>query len=219
MSVVEQKRPSPSLDEHSPGPQVGGEGIYFRKAPAGISLQLGALGIVLALLSAAFADLFDTAAQGIVIPVAFSVGAIAIFVGGIMNFRAGIMVAGVIGCLYGAFWLSVGILLQFNAAVLQKAVGAAHFGDAFGTYLLIWGVMSLGLCLPVLFVSKVVLAQQFLLAIVFFFLAAGFYALPDGADTLKIGGYLGLVDALICFYISIALTTNETAGKTVVPMP
>ena len=219
MTTATHPSPSPSLDEPSPAPVTGGEGIYFRKAPAGISLQLGALGIVLGLLSAAFANLFDTAAQGIIIPVAFSVGAIAIFIGGVLNFRAGIMVAGVIGCLYGTFWLSVALLLQFNAATLQTAVGVAHFGDAFGTYLLIWGVVSLGLCMPVYFVSKVILAQQFLLAVVFFFLAAAFYALPGGTDTLKIGGYLGIVDALICFYISISLTTNETAGKTVLPLP
>ena len=219
MTAVTDKRPSPSLDEPSPAPETGGEGIYFRKAPAGISLQLGALGIVLGLLSAAFAGLFDTAAMGIIIPVAFSVGAVAIFVGGVINFRAGIMVAGVIGCLYGAFWLSVGILLQFSAAPLQSALGADTFGDAFGTYLLIWGVMSLGLCVPVIFVSKVVLAQQFLLAVVFFFLAAAFYSLPGGTGLLKVGGYLGLADSLICFYISISLTTNETAGKTVLPLP
>jgi succinate-acetate transporter protein len=196
-----------------------GAGIYFAKAPAGISLQLGALGIVLGLLSAAYADLFSTAAAGIVIPVAFSVGAIAIFTGGVMNFRAGIMVAGVIGCLYGAFWLSIGILLQFTAGSLQTSVGVDDFGNAFGTYLLIWAIVSLGLCLPVLFVSKVVFAQQFLLAIVFFVLAIGAYSLPGGTGANKLAGWLGIIDALICFYVSITLTTNETAGKTVLPLP
>lgn len=185
--------------------------------PAGISLQLGALGIVLALLSAAEANLFDTKALGFVVPVALSVGAVAIFVGGIINFRAGIMVAGVIGCLYGAFWLSVGILLQVTAAPLTKAVGASVFGHAFGTYLLLWGIMSLGLCVPVLFVSKVVLAQQFILALVFFVLAFGAFSSTTGLN--KLGGYLGLVDAALCYYICISLTSSETAGKTVLPLP
>jgi succinate-acetate transporter protein len=216
MTITEQARPS--LDAHVLETESGA-GIYFAKAPAGISLQLGALGIVLGLLSAAYANLFSTAAAGIVVPVAFSVGAIAIFTGGIMNFRAGIMVAGVIGCLYGAFWLSIGVLLQFSAAPLQASVGIDNFGNAFGTYLLIWAVVSLGLCLPVMYVSKVVLAQQFLLAVVFFALAIGAYSLPGGTGANKLAGWLGIIDALICFYVSITLTTNETAGKTVLPLP
>lgn len=195
-----------------------GSGLYFPKFPAGIALQLGALSIVLGLLSAAKAELFNPAATGIVIPVAFSVGAIAIFAGGLLNFRAGIMIAGVIGCLYGAFWLSAGILLQFTAGGLVKAAGAGGFGDAFGTYLFIWGVMSAGLCLPLVWVSKVVLAQQALLAAVFFVLSFGAFA-TDGTSWNKTGGWLGMIDAALCFYIAITLVTNETAGKPVLPLP
>ena len=207
------------LDEQAPLPVMPtGPGMSFPQIPAGIALQLGALGIVLALLSCAEAKLFSPMALGIVVPVAFSVGAVAIFAGGLINFRAGILVAGVIGCLYGAFWLSVGLLLQFTAGGLVKAVGAGGFGDAFGTYLLLWGIMSLGLCLPVYFVSKVVFAQQLLLAVVFFVLAAGAYS-TDGASLNQLGGYLGILDAMFCFYISMSLITNETAGKTVLPLP
>jgi len=194
-----------------------GSGVYYAKVPAGISLQLGALSIVLGLLSAANAEIYDPAATGIVIPVAFSIGALAILLGGLINFRAGIMVAGVIGCLYGAFWLSMGLLLQFNAAKLSTAAGPG-FGDALGTYFLIWGVMSAALCLPVMYVSKVVLFQQALLAVVFFVLAFGAMA-NDGTSWNKLGGWLGIIDALVCLYISTTLTTNETAGKPVLPLP
>ena len=169
------------------------------------------------MLSLAEANLFPTAAIGIIVPLAFSIGAVAIFAGGIINFRAGIMVAGVIGCLYGTFWLSVAILLQITKTPLAASVGATAFGHAFGWYLILWGVMSLGLCLPVAFVSKVVLAQQFILSIVFFFLAASFYG--SSTNMGKIGGWLGIVDAAICFYICISLTTNDTAKKTVLPLP
>jgi succinate-acetate transporter protein len=212
MTAVMEKSPAvaPALTD--------GTGVYFPKMPAGISLQLGALSIVLGLLSAAYAELFDPAATGIVIPVAFSIGAVVIFTGGLINFRAGIMVAGVIGCLYGAFWLSMGLLLQFKASELVTTAGAPAFGDALGTYLLIWGVMSAALCLPVMYVSKVVLTQQALLAVVFFVLAFGAFA-ADGTSWNKLGGWLGIVDALLCLYISTTLVTNETAGKPVLPLP
>lgn len=219
-TVPAQATPIDVIDLDSPPrPEpASGAGSAFPLVPAGIALQLGALSIVLGLLSCAEAKLFDPGALGIVVPVAFSVGAVAIFAGGLINFRAGILVAGVIGCLYGAFWLSVGLLLSFNAGGLVKAVGPGAFGDAFGTYLLIWGIMSAGLALPVFFVSKVVFAQQALLAVVFFVLAAGAYA-QDGVGLNQFGGYLGLVDAAFCFYISMSLVTNETAGKTLLPLP
>lgn len=196
---------------------VDGSGVYFPKFPAGIALQLGALSIVLGLLSAANAELFNPAATGIVIPCAFSVGAIAIFTGGLINFRAGIMIAGVIGCLYGAFWLSAGILLQFTAADIVAGSSAGDFGDAFGTYLFIWGIVSMALAIPLVWVSRTVLIQQVLLGVVFFALAFGAMAGSTGWNQL--GGWLGLLDAAMCLYIATSLFTNETAGKPVLPLP
>lgn len=201
---------------------AGGSGTYFPTVPAGISLQLGALSIVLGLLSCAFAHVFDPKALGIIIPVAFSVGAIAIFTGGIINFRAGIMVAGVIGVLYGTFWISLGITLQFTSKQLtsgSSGISAATFGNAFGTYLILWAIISLGLALPVYFVSKVVFIQQFLLGVVFIVLAVSFFQHAGGVTVGKIGGVLGIIDALFCFYISMSLVTNETVGKTLLPLP
>ena len=217
-------RPHPAPSETAdPLPPVepaatGGAGVAYPAIPAGIALQLGALGIVLAMLSLANAGLYNATAAGIVIPIAFSIGAVAIFTGGIINFRAGILVAGVIGCLYGMFWLSVGILLEFTAKDTIAAAGAGAFGDALGSYYLIWGIMSLGLALPVYFVSKVVFTQQWLLAVVFFVLAAAEYK-ATGTGLAKAGGYLGIIDAVFCFYISMSLVTNETAGKTILPLP
>jgi succinate-acetate transporter protein len=205
--------------EHVSAAPTSGAGVDYPSIPAGIALQLGALGIVLGLLSCAYAHVFDVAAAGIIIPVAFSVGAIAIFVGGLINFRAGILVAGCIGCLYGAFWLSIGYLLQFSAAGLVTTVGGKNFGHALGTYFLIWGIMSLGLCLPVYFVSKVVFTQQLILAVVFFVLAIGEVSTTHSNGIIQVGGFLGILDALFCFYISMSLITNETAGKTILPLP
>lgn len=201
-----------------PAATAGGAGVAYPAIPAGIALQLGALSIALGLLSCAFAHVFDPSAMGIIVPVAFSVGAVAIFAGGIINFRAGILIAGVIGCLYGAFWLSLGLLLQFTAGGLTKLSGPENFGNAFSTYLGIWAIMSLGLALPLWWVSKTVFAQQVLLGIVFVVLSAG-VSMTDGDSVLKLGGVLGIIDALMCFYIAMSLVTNETAGKTVLPLP
>ena len=196
---------------------TGGAGVFYAAYPLGIALQLGALGVVLALLSAANAELFNQAATGFIVPVALGVGAIAITAGGLINFRAGSLIAGVIGVLYGTFWLSVGLLLLLSAGGLTEAVGPAGFGDAFGTYLFIWGVVSGFLALGTLYVNKIVFAQQALLTVVFFVLAFGQMSAPGGSGLINLGGWLGLVDAGIAMYISAALIVNDTAGKDVLP--
>jgi succinate-acetate transporter protein len=36
---------------------------------------------------------------------------------------------------------------------------------------------------------------------------------------LKLGGWLSLIDGILAFIVAIALVSNETAGKTVIPLP
>ncbi|WP_158276546.1 MULTISPECIES: acetate uptake transporter [Solirubrobacterales] len=196
---------------------TGGAGLLFPNVPLGIALQLGALGIVLGLLSAANAELFSPAATGVVLPVAFSVGAIGIFAGGIINFRAGLLIAGVIGALYGTFWLSFGLLVQFFAAGVGEAAGPAALGDAIGTYLVIWAIVSGFLAVATFYVNRIVFAQQLLLTVVFLVLGLANMSAPGGTGLTQLGGWLGLVDALMALYISAALVINDTAGKELLP--
>lgn len=86
------------------------------------------LAVVLSLLSVGNAKWIPEAASGIVTPVALSVGAVGITIGGLWNFRAGSLLGGAFGVLYGAFWLSFGLLTQISAAGL-----AVDFGKALGT--------------------------------------------------------------------------------------
>lgn len=196
---------------------TGGAGLMFAAVPLGIALQLGALGIVLGLLSAANAEVFNDAATGVVLPVAYSVGAIGIFAGGIINFRAGLLIAGVIGVLYGTFWLSFGLLVQFFAAGVGEAAGPAALGDAIGTYLIIWAIVSGFLAVATYFVNRIVFAQQALLAVVFLVLGLANISAPGGQGMTEFGGFIGMLDAFLALYISAALVINDTAGREVLP--
>jgi len=195
-----------------------GAGIFFPAAAQGTALILGSLGIALGLLSAANAELFDPAATGIIVPVALTVGAIGIGTGGLWNFRAGSLFAGTLGMMYGTLWLSLGLLLLVTAPDLSQAAGPASFGDAFGSYLLIWSLVSFGLGLASWWVSRAVFGAQILLAVVLLVLALANMAAPGGVGMTHLGGVLGLIDAAAVLYISMALIVNDTAGRTVLPL-
>jgi hypothetical protein len=124
-----------------------GAGIYYSLPSQGVSLQLGARGVMLALLGCDLVHIYNPAALGIMLPASLGVGGLAIFAGGMWNLRLGQTIAGTIGGLYGAFWFSFGLLLLTQAAPLTKAVGPAGFDHALAAYLIIWMVVSAFLCI------------------------------------------------------------------------
>jgi succinate-acetate transporter protein len=123
---------------------------------------------------------------------------------------------GAFGVLYGAFWLSFGLLTQISAAGLIKAARAIDFGKALGAYLLIWAIVSFGIAIATWFVNRLLFATQTLLAVVF--LVLGFANTGNSTGLAKFGGYLGIIDAALALYLGIALIVNATASREVVPV-
>ncbi len=198
-----------------------GAGVYFAPSSQGISLQLGALSILLGMLWAFQAQIVSPDSLPFLEPLALSLGAVGIFAGGMWNLRNGVTVAGVIGGVYGVFWLSFGLLLllQYGPLTTSKLVGPVEFGHVLGLYLWIMAIVSAGLTIPTFWVNKTVFAQQALLAVVFIALGIGYSSAPGGSGMLKLGGWLSLIDGILAFIVAIALVSNETAGKTVIPLP
>jgi succinate-acetate transporter protein len=115
-------------------------------------------------------------------------------------------------------------LARSHPAVLRgrrhRDRGAGGFLDAFGTYLLLWAIVS-GYCtIAAYFVARPAFLAFLLLTIVFILLGISNIIAPDSPTVglRKIGGYIGLVDALIAFYISAALLINTTSGKPLLPL-
>lgn len=193
-----------------------GAGYFFPVTAEGTALILGSLAVVLSMLSVGNAKWIPAAASGIVTPVAFTVGAVGITIGGLWNFRTGFLFGGAFGVLYGVFWLSFGLLTQVSAPGLVKAAGAIDFGKALGAYLLIWAAVSFGVAIAAWFVNRTLFATQTLLAVVF--LVLGLANTGNSTDLTKIGGYVGVVDAALALYVAIALIVNATASREVVPI-
>ncbi|WP_026910043.1 acetate uptake transporter [Patulibacter minatonensis] len=196
----------------------GGAGVFYAATAAGTALILGCLGVALALLSAGNVELYDPKAGGVVIPAAFAVGGLGIGTGGLWNFRAGNLFAGTLGVMYGTLWLSLGLMLLTTGSTVTEAAGPASFGDAFGTYLLLWAIVSFGLGAAAWFVAKMVFAAQMLLGLTILCLALGNMAAPGGSGLVHLGGVLGLITAASVLYVSMAMIINDTAGKDVLPI-
>jgi succinate-acetate transporter protein len=154
-------------------------------------LGLSAFALTTFVLSSANAGFFTGAT--IVIGLALFYGGLAQLLAGMWEFRAGNTFGATAFSSYGGFWLAVGISLLFK--LIPNAT-------AFGFFLLGWtiftGMMFLG-----------TLRSTVALIAVFGFLFLTFLALTiaelGGGSTFgTIGGYLGIITALIAWYTALA---------------
>jgi succinate-acetate transporter protein len=145
--------------------------------------------------------------------------AMGIFYGGLAQIIAGIMewkknntFGTTAFTSYGCFWLTLVALI-----LLPKTGAAAAYTEAsFATYLLVWGLFTLGMFVGTLKLNR---ALQFVfgsLALLFFLLAARHYT---GNETVGlVAGWEGIACGLSACYAAIAQVLNEVYGKTVLPL-
>ncbi len=159
-------------------------------------LGLCALAFTTFILSAANANLFTGAA--VIIGYALFYGGLAQLLAGMWEFRSGNTVGGTVFSSYGAFWLATGFNLQY------KLIPS---GTAFGFVLLGWTIFT-----GLMFIASLRSNYALMSVLLFFFLT--FLALTIGTLTASstfvvIGGWLGIITALIAWYTALAgmLTT------------
>jgi succinate-acetate transporter protein len=163
-------------------------------------LGLSAFALTTFVLSAANAQLF-TGAE-IVIGLALFYGGLAQLLAGMWEFRSGNTFGATAFTSYGAFWLAVAAMLQLKIIPNDTA---------FGFFFLGWTIFT-----AMLFVAT--LKSNLALMGVFFFLFLTFLALTIGtlggvAAFIVIGGWLGIITALVAWYTALAglLTTVKTS--------
>ncbi len=139
----------------------------------------------------------------VAIPLAFFYGGMAQFAAGMWSFRRENNFAGTAFSSYGAFWLAFGIMELF------AALGIYEFQEkAIGVMLIAWGIFTFYMWIPSLKIGKA-------LSLVFLTLWLTFFALGLGAVYgygSEIGGGIGLICALLAWYVSAAELINETYG-------
>jgi uncharacterized protein len=197
----------------SPAPSVAAV-VIANPAPLG----LVAFGLTTLLLSFINANIIPGSTLPIVLATAIPFGGVAQILAGMWEFRTGNTFGATAFTSFGMFWISF-VLIQ---TVFVKDLGPDPT-PMLGLYAFAWGLFTLYMFIASLGgASRAVSVVFILLAITFFFLAAGFWGKsPSGTSTFgltTIGGYFGIATAVAAIYTSFAGVANANFKRTVLPI-
>ncbi len=139
-------------------------------------------------------------------------GGIAQVIAGIMEWKKGNTFGTTAFISYGFFWISLVTLMVLP----NMGFGNAPENSAMGSYLLLWGIFTLGMFIGTIKLNR---ALQFVfgsLAILFFLLALAKFT---GDPVINmIAGYEGIICGFSAVYTSMALLLNEVYGRKILPL-
>jgi succinate-acetate transporter protein len=137
------------------------------------------------------------------------VGAL-LFIGGIVQILAGMWefrkdntLAATLFTAYGAFITTVGLVF-----IIAAGAALANLSNVLGLLFLCWTIFNAVLIAGALRTSTALLAALGLLFIAFAFMTIGHLAGFNGV-LLRIGGWIGIITALVAWYVSLASLTRE----------
>ena len=180
-------------------------------------LGLGAFALTTFLLSAFNAG-WMTRASGLAwLGYAFAYGGLAQFCAGMWEFRNRNVFGATAFASYGSFWIGLALYFQLvgkglvthvvTVPLFQKDVGWILLAFAiFNTYMLLWSTM---VNMAVFLVFLTLEATEIILFI-------GNFAGSSG--TVKLGGYIGVLTALVAWYASAAGVVNGMRGNPFLPV-
>lgn len=146
---------------------------------------------------------------GPTLALAIAYGGTAQFIAGIVDLRKGSIFGGSAFMSYGAFWLSLFMLLYVQP---KTGVPAGH-PEELGFFLM-WTLFTFAFCIAVLRVGKY-------LAVLFWLLLLAFILLDlvvVGKMSAVVAGWEILITGLLAFYIAMATLVNKVYGKKVMPL-
>jgi len=146
---------------------------------------------------------------GPTLALAITFGGTAQFVAGIVDLRKGSIFGGSAFMSYGAFWWSLFVLLYVQP---KTGIPAGH-PEELGFFLM-WTLFTLGFCLAVQRVGK-------LLAVLFWLLFVAFLLLDGvvtGIVSARLAGWEIFIVGLIAWYIATATLVNTVYSRKVLPL-
>jgi succinate-acetate transporter protein len=148
----------------------------------------------------------------VVFGMALAYGGVAQLIAGIWEFRTGNTFGAVAFCSYGAFWISFFILAQIDL----KAIPKDEVNSALGLYLWTWAIFTFLMFIASLRTTGAIALVFLLLGVTYVFLAIGNSG--ASANTIKIGGWLGIATAAAAWYAALAAVVNSVFGRAVLPV-
>lgn len=201
MTVNAEREPAASA------PASGGFGA--RIADPG-PLGLAGFALTTFILSVYNAKLIGTG-DTVVLGVALAYGGIAQLLAGMWEFTKGNTFGAVAFSSYGGFWISFWYLLNHLPAD-AKGNDLSH---GLGLYVLAWGIFTLYMFVASLRTTGAVAAVFAVLTLTYAALAISYFG--ESLGWLKVGGWLGIITAVLAWYASFAAVTNSTFKKVVLP--
>lgn len=158
------------------------------------------------------AGIAPKALEAVVLPIALFFGGGAQLLAGMWEFKKANTFGAVAFTSYGAFWLSFAAYVKFIAPGLP----AAQAGTATGIFLLAWTIFTAYMTIASLRTTGAVAVVFVVLFLALVLLTYGSLAGSAGAG--EIGGYLGIITAVLAWYASAAGVVNTTWKRTVLPV-
>jgi hypothetical protein len=174
-------------------------------------LGLAGFAMTTFVLSCVNAGLTSKGVEAAVLPLALFYGGLVQLLAGMWEFRKANTFGALAFSSFGAFWLSFAAYAKFVAPGLGADAGAAT-----GLFLLGWTIFTAYMTIAALRTTVAVLAVFAALTITFVLLTVG--AFTGGAAWTMVGGWLGIITALLAWYASFAGVTNSTFGHAAVPV-
>jgi len=188
-------------------------------------LGLSAFALTTFVLSASNAGFILNQGTGatIVVGLALFYGGIVQLIAGIQEFRAGNTFGATAFCSYGGFWLAIGAIFLPGTGILAALVSTRSLSAALAVFLLGWTVFTLLLLIATLRISGALVAVFFFLFLTFGALTIGWWAgsaLVPSTTWIQIGGWLGIVTAILAWYTALAgiLASVKLANLPTLPM-
>ncbi len=176
------------------------------------ALGLGAFAMTTFVLSVVNTGMIPKLDEPVVLGLALFYGGAAQFAAGIWEFANRNTFGATAFCSYGAFWLSFWFLVQFRAADLPPA----DAGKGVGLFLLAWAIFTAYMSVAASRVSIAVFAVFVFLTLTLIALALGDFTKSDSLTV--VGGWLGIITALLAWYTSLAVVMNFTFKRPVLPV-
>jgi succinate-acetate transporter protein len=173
-------------------------------------LGLCAFALTTFVLSCSNAGLFFIrigAGASIVVGLALFYGGLVQLLAGLQEFKIGNTLGATAFCSYGGFWLSLGLVLLPPAGITAALVREVTLPQALGVYLLGWTIFTGLMFIGALRTNLALLAFFAALFLTFLALAIGNLVNAGGGygyAWILIGGWLGIITALIAWYIALA---------------
>ena len=141
---------------------------------------------------------------------AFAFGGVAQFIAGLLEYPRGNTFGFVAFTSYGSFWFAFALYIE----ALPRGELAFQ-----GAFLLVWGVLTALLGIATLKLNRVLQLVFLTLTVAFIMLGLShLLADPLGSTLHTLGGYVGMVTALLAAYQATAEVVNEVNGRVVMPI-